>query len=445
MGETTRTVDLNAHVNNIECQIETANNIAKAVIAFDNLGYGTITAIKFIAQGFNSFGDAVKVNGQDKFFLIIQDISIEKNCHAENLRATLPNGDIRKLILEESQICYADGTVSTYSGRNDCSFTLQTIEEDDIEAVRDEYNDQFEYMPIELDAAWVCGCGRCNGRDEAVCSNCGSEKEHVLQLSTPDYISELKVKHEAKEQERKEQAAAEEAQKAKARKKRIIKIGSICVAVAIYIVFNWNINILSNRTTYNSAAEMKTALQGTYTHYYMGETVSQLVISGDKATWVFNDGQTIEKDIEKWNYKRGIVRTSESPLVVNKAGNLERGNTVYKKGQFKTPTSKKSTSTKAYESAESGFSVLQVSDVKVSYNSSYTVCTGSVKNTGKKTYTFIEVKGAFKDYSGTVLDTDWTYVVGSEGLAPNESSTFRMSIPKNFDVTSCTVSVYDYD
>ena len=89
MGETTRTVDLNAHVNNIECQIETANNIAKAVIAFDNLGYGTITAIKFIAQGFNSFGDAVKVNGQDKFFLIIQDISIEKNCHAENLRATL--------------------------------------------------------------------------------------------------------------------------------------------------------------------------------------------------------------------------------------------------------------------------------------------------------------------------------------------------------------------
>ena len=106
MGETTRTVDLNAHVNNIECQIETANNIAKAVIAFDNLGYGTITAIKFSAQGFNSFGDVVKVNGQDKFFLIIQDISIEKNCHAENLRATLPNGDIRKLILEESQICY---------------------------------------------------------------------------------------------------------------------------------------------------------------------------------------------------------------------------------------------------------------------------------------------------------------------------------------------------
>lgn len=444
MGEITRTVDLNAHVNNIECQIETANNIAKAVIAFDNLGYGTITAIKFSAQGFNLFGDVAKVNGQDKFFLIIQDISIEKNCHAENLRATLPNGDIRKLILEESQICYADGTVSTYSGHNDCSFTLQTIEEDDIEAVRDEYNDQFEYMPIELDAAWVCGCGRCNGRDEAVCSNCGSEKEHVMQLTTPNYISELKAKHEAKEQERKEQAAAEETQKAKERTKRNIKIGIICVACAIVAALMWNANILSKRTTYSSAAEMKSALQGTYTRYYMGAT-SQIVISGDKATWVYYDGKTIEKDIEKWNYKRGIVNTSDVVIVVNKDGELVRGDTIYIKGGEFGSSSKKSTSTKTYESAESGFSVLQVSDVKVSYNSSYTVCTGSVKNTGKKTYTFIEVKGAFKNYSGTVLDTDWTYVVGSEGLAPNESSTFRMSIPKNFDVTSCTVSVYDYD
>lgn len=445
MGETTRTVDLNAHVNNIECQIETANNIAKAVIAFDNLGYGTITAIKFIAQGFNSFGDAVKVNGQDKFFLIIQDISIEKNCHAENLRATLPNGDIRKLILEESQICYADGTVSTYSGRNDCSFTLQTIEEDDIEAVRDEYNDQFEYMPIELDAAWVCGCGRCNGRDEAVCSNCGSEKEHVLQLSTPDYISELKVKHEAKEQERKEQAAAEEAQKAKARKKRNIKIGIACVVGVIVAALMWNANILSKRTTYSSAAAMKSALQGTYTHYsdYDGSATSQIIISGDKVTYIFLFGITKESDIKEWNYKRGIMRTFED-VVVNKSGSLASGGVVYKKGGQMEST-QKSTSTKTYEPAESGFSVLQVSDVKVSYNSSYTVCTGSVKNTGKKTYTFIEVKGAFKNSSGTVLDTDWTYVVGSEGLAPNESSTFRMSIPKNFDVTSCTVSVYDYD
>lgn len=439
MGEITRTVDLNAHIENIECKIEIVNNIAKAVIAFDNLGYGTITAIKFIAQGFNSFGDVAKVNGHDKFFLIIQDISIEKNCHAENLRATLPNGDIRKLILEESQICYADGSVTTYSGHNDCSFTLQTIGKDDIEAVKDEYNDQFEYMPIELDAAWVCGCGRCNGCDEAVCSICGSEKEHVMQLATPDYISELKVKHEAKEQERKEQAAAEEAKKTKERTKHNVKIGIACVVVGILAALVWNGIILSERTTYSSAAAMKAALQGTYTHYsdYDGTATSQIIISGDKVSYIFMYGITKDSDVKEWNYSRGIMRTFED-VVVNKSGNLGSGGVIYKRGG-------KMESPKESEPAESGFSVLQVSDLKVSYDSSYTICTGSVKNAGKKTYKFIEVKGSFKNSSGTVLDTDSTYVVGSEGLSPGESSTFRMSIPKNYDVTSCSVSVYDYD
>ena len=103
------------------------------------------------------------------------------------------------------------------------------------------------------------------------------------------------------------------------------------------------------------------------------------------------------------------------------------------------------TSTKYTYSYESADSVLQISDTKVSSNSSYTICTGTLKNTGKKTYKFVEVKGSFKDSSGNVLDTDWTYAVGSEGLSPGESTTFRMSIDKNFKVTSCSVSLLDYD
>ena len=65
------------------------------------------------------------------------------------------------------------------------------------------------------------------------------------------------------------------------------------------------------------------------------------------------------------------------------------------------------------------------------------------KNTGKKTYKFVKVKGAFKDSSGNVIDTEWTYAVGSEGLAPGESSVFRMSVPKNSKITSCSVTVYE--
>lgn len=99
-------------------------------------------------------------------------------------------------------------------------------------------------------------------------------------------------------------------------------------------------------------------------------------------------------------------------------------------------------STSSYESA---FTALQISDVRVTSNSSYTICTGTVKNTGKKTYTFVEVKGSFKDRTGNVLDTDWTYAAGSEGLSPGESTTFRMSVSKNSKITSCSVVLLDYD
>lgn len=79
----------------------------------------------------------------------------------------------------------------------------------------------------------------------------------------------------------------------------------------------------------------------------------------------------------------------------------------------------------------------------VTSNSSYTVCAGTVTNNGKKTYDYVQIKGAFKDSSGTVLDTDWTYAVGLEGLAPGESTTIRMSVPKNINIKDCKITIMD--
>lgn len=94
---------------------------------------------------------------------------------------------------------------------------------------------------------------------------------------------------------------------------------------------------------------------------------------------------------------------------------------------------------------EKAENVLNFSNVTISHNSSYTVCTGTITNNGKRTYTFVEIKGKFQSSSGIVLDSDWTYAVGSEGLAPGESATFRMSVPKNLNITKCTIDIIDYD
>lgn len=79
MKSVKKVIDINAHIENLKCQIESSAGGSLALISFDNLGFGTVTAIKFNAIGYNSFGDVIKINGNDRFFLIIQDISIGKN------------------------------------------------------------------------------------------------------------------------------------------------------------------------------------------------------------------------------------------------------------------------------------------------------------------------------------------------------------------------------
>ena len=88
--------------------------------------------------------------------------------------------------------------------------------------------------------------------------------------------------------------------------------------------------------------------------------------------------------------------------------------------------------------------VLKTSNVKLKSEYSYTTVDGTITNYGRYTYQFIKLKGAFKDRSGTVIDTDWTYAVGAEGLAPGESTTFHMSVPKNYSISNCDISVFDY-
>ncbi len=94
----------------------------------------------------------------------------------------------------------------------------------------------------------------------------------------------------------------------------------------------------------------------------------------------------------------------------------------------------------------SGAMYLKISNVYVYSNSSYTIVEGTIKNTSLyNTYRFVEVKGAFKDYSGDTVETDWTYAVGSEGLSPGESTTFRMSVDQSYGIEDCEVTLLDYD
>lgn len=88
---------------------------------------------------------------------------------------------------------------------------------------------------------------------------------------------------------------------------------------------------------------------------------------------------------------------------------------------------------------------LAISNVSLSSNSSYTIVEGKITNNSNSTVRFVKVKGAFQNSAGRVVDTDWTYAVGSEGLAPGESCKWRMSVSKDYSIQKCDVTILDYD
>ena len=88
---------------------------------------------------------------------------------------------------------------------------------------------------------------------------------------------------------------------------------------------------------------------------------------------------------------------------------------------------------------------LKISDVKVYSEYSFTYAEGSLTNNSSSTVKYVKLKGAFKSRWGEVIDTDWTYAVGSEGLAPGETCKWKMSVTKDFSITDCDVTILDND
>lgn len=441
------TTDTNAHIENLRCSINVEEDASRAVISFDNLGYGTITAIKLNATGYNSFGDIVPVNGKDSFFIIVQDIKIEKNAPAMNLKAQLPSRDMRTLALEECQICYAGGSIVTYAGRNELEIETEEFEDftdnerEILAAIQDTVASEIKYLPKAIEDGWLCGCGRFNTDNCDHCTACGTGKELMFKISNPAFVAAACEKHKQNEIERQECARTAARQKEAEQKKRNLLIALGIVAAIVLAIFIGRTAVRSGRKTYPSAKEMKAALQGSYTCYdSLGNASRQIVISGDKLIYRYRYTDDMDVTIKEWDYKGGKIITFKD-LIVTREGDIKDGDSLFKKGGYLS----KSNSTIPNYSYENGYSVLQITVDRVTSNAGYTICTGSVKNTGNKTYKFIEVKGSFQDASGNVIDTDWTYAAGSEGLAPDESTTFRLSVLKNSKIVSCSVRLLDFD
>lgn len=73
----------------------------------------------------------------------------------------------------------------------------------------------------------------------------------------------------------------------------------------------------------------------------------------------------------------------------------------------------------------------------------YKGASGTIYNQSNSTIKFVKLKISFKDSNDKVIDTDWTYAVGSEGLAPNESKKWNIHIDADYNISKCSYSIID--
>ena len=74
----------------------------------------------------------------------------------------------------------------------------------------------------------------------------------------------------------------------------------------------------------------------------------------------------------------------------------------------------------------------------------YWYCTGTVSNVSSKSHSYVSVRVTYYDSNGSVLTTDWTYAVGSEGIKAGENQQFEIMTKVNGSVDKYKVEVQDY-
>lgn len=434
-------VDLNAHISNARCTIEINDGNPVAQISFHNLSFGTITAIKFKAKGYNCFGDNIIIDGRETFTIVLHDLNIAEKTICEKGNISLPSPEIRTLVIQESQICFSSGEILTYENPDYYENDIEVFdpnekkEQEMLEALWD-YEKSAICSSKDLGDHWLCVCGYINKYNEEKCIKCLNKKKEVLSNFTDKKIACLV-----------EQKQVAKLQAIKKRRNKIIK--GICLAVITCFLAGMVIDasIISQRTTFDSESEMIAYLNGEWTYR----------TSDHSGTYSFSDTEVCYEFIcEDWdgfkhdytdkvvyNYKRGNVKVGNSKLIL-KGSTLCEDDIVYKKGTSKYQKPLETEETETENKIHKIEPDLELSNIALYSNYSYKDCTGTITNNGSCTYTYIKVKCRFKNHFDEVVDTDWTYAVGSEGLAPGEAKTFSMSVPDNSAIKSCSVFILDY-
>ncbi|HIY08554.1 MAG TPA: DUF2845 domain-containing protein [Firmicutes bacterium] len=203
MYKKTVAIDLNAHIDSLEYRVINNGNAYYGELSFFNLSYGTIHAIKFHGEYFNSFGDILPITNTD---LLLQDLNIPP-CSYFKYSFSLPDFQIRNFKLSVISIIFENGIVEAVSP-NPYSYDIDVLDENDPadNKLLVLFRKAFPYsicLPKTNEIGWICTCGRWNSKEQNTCSRCGSKFEEVGTTESIKGIVETKLSEQKQKKNKK--------------------------------------------------------------------------------------------------------------------------------------------------------------------------------------------------------------------------------------------------
>lgn len=205
---------MNANILYLKYEIVADTSKTQARIEFRNMAYGTITAVKFEAKGYNAFGDVIQIAGKPTFDIVAQDLVIAPKKYAK-LDSVLPSKDIRKLDLKLKQVCYANGKIVNVQPEEIVTYEIEELDENR-EKLNQQEREERTVLKRRLDEAvcfskhygrnWICICGYLNRNTDAICKYCGCREVEMLEEYSKESVAE-------KVEEKRRKAAVEEAKR----------------------------------------------------------------------------------------------------------------------------------------------------------------------------------------------------------------------------------------
>ena len=177
-------VDLNAHLSEIRTELSREGEKNVVSICLKNVSGKEITSILFRAKGYDYFGDVIKVEEKDSFFIEISALHLKTGEYFQYKQIEIA-GDIRKIELEEERVVFSDGAVEERKEPQEKIYYVNCFEKDSYKDKPEldellEQDERFCCYPVENETGWICACAYLNRKENQSCVNCGYTKKEVF-------------------------------------------------------------------------------------------------------------------------------------------------------------------------------------------------------------------------------------------------------------------------